>query len=227
VPPAPRYPIELLSDPMPLEQALQLLEERFPRLDHKYLQAALAAGICADATNGQPPMLTCSGPSGSAKEQTIRLAASFLGQDVVKLSLNDGEEAFLRQVGVAVSSGCRFLVFDEFGKTRDLAGKIKLIFMISAFVQWRPLFQNRIVNTPVRAAFFFPCVRFPDFLKGSQEFGRRTRHAFLYRRVPNWEQTSGGDTVAWRDRTAENARVANSILTHTRSICHGFDFRFL
>jgi hypothetical protein len=227
VPPAPRYPIELLNDPLSEEEAFQVLEQNFPRLDRTYLKAALGAGICADATVGQPPMVTCSGPGGSSKEQTVRLAASFMGQDTVKLSLNDGEEPFLRQVGVAVTSGNRFLLFDEFGKTQNLAGKMKLIFMLSAYVNWRPLFQNRIVSTPLRAAFFFPCVRFPDFLKSSQEFVRRTRHVYVYRRVPNWAETSGGDTAAWRDRTAENARVANSILTHVWRMTHDFDFRFL
>jgi hypothetical protein len=226
VPPGPKHQIKLLDNPISEAAAFQALQQAFPSLDQTYLKAALGAAICADARGGQPPMLTCTGPSGSGKEQHVRLAASIMGQDILKLSLGDSEEVFARQLGVAVTAGYRFLMFDELGKTRNLSSKMKNFLMIANSVQWRPLYQNRIVTTPVRAAIFFPCVRFPDFLKGSQEFIRRTRHIDLFHKLPNWAHTSGGDTAAWRDRTAENARVANSILTHVWRLAHEVGFRF-
>ncbi|MBM4091003.1 MAG: hypothetical protein FJ276_16510 [Planctomycetes bacterium] len=227
VPPEPRHPIALLDDPVPLDIAFTHVEAAFPRLDRSYLQACLAAVICGEAERGQPPMLACTGPSGSGKEQHIRLAASFVGEDIVKLTLASEEEPFMRQIGIAITSGHRFLVFDEFGKTPRLIERLRPILQIGESVHWRPLHTNRLVSTPVRAAFFFPSVRFPDFLCASQEFHRRCRRAHLHLRLPNWAATSGGDTTSWRDRSTENARAANSILTHTWRFCHELDFQFL
>lgn len=226
VPPEPRHPIELLDDPLPIAEANQQLERFFPRLSTRYLHACLAAAICADARRGQPPMLVCTGPSGSGKEQHIRLAASFLGEDIVKLALTEDDEKFMRNIGMAVSAGRRFLVFDELGKVRRLSGMSRMLLQISGNIVWRPLYQNHYVHTQVRSAFFFPCVRFPETLTTSQEFCRRTRRDHLHHRVPNWGETSGGDTGEWRDRTADNAHIANSILTHVWRLCHDFEFRF-
>jgi hypothetical protein len=226
VPPGPRFPIELLGDPLAEENAFEILERSFPRLDRRYLKACLAAAICADARQGRPPMLACTGPSGSGKEQTICLAASCLGDQVLKLALPDDEEKLWRQIGAAITSGHRFLMFDELGKTQNLSSKIKAILEISSMIHWRALYQNRTVATPARAAFFYPCVRFPDFLTASAEFNRRTRRAHLHHKVPNWAETCGGDTALWRDRSAENARVANSLLTSVWRLCHELNFQF-
>jgi hypothetical protein len=225
-PPLPKHPIRLLDDPLPEAEAFQRLERPFPLLHRPYLKASLAAAICAEGGGGQPPMITCSGPSGSAKEQTVRLAASFMGQQICKVPLTEDEERFARRVGADISAGYRFLVFDELSKTNDLTGKMKLLLMLSASIQWRPLYRNQSVSTQVRAAFFFPCVRFPDFLRKNQEFVRRTRHMHLWRQVPNWARTSHGDTAEWRDRAEENALIANSILTHVWRDCHERSFRF-
>gem|GEM_PF-1795495 len=226
--PGPVFPIRLLDNPMPEEEAFQILEKAFPGLNRMYLKACVAAGICAQAGNGQPPMLPCTGPSGSAKEQTIRLGDSFMGQDIFKVSLNEEDDKATHRLGTALAGGSTFICHDEIAKTRDLSGKIKGILAISRSLQWRPLYANHHLNTPVRAAIFFPTVRLPSFLTTSQKFRRRTRHTRLYRRVPNWVQTSRGDTAAWRDRTEENARVGNSILTHVWRLCHqnGFDFQY-
>ena len=225
-PPEPAHGIEIVGDPMDEDGAFEILEQSFPRLERNYLRACLAAAICGEAGEGQTPMVACTGPSGSGKEQHIRLAASFVGDDIVKLPLKDDEETFFRHIGIALTQGCRFLVFDEFGKSKGLAGKLKPVLQISGSVSWRPLYVNRIAQTPMHAAIFYPCVRFPDFLSSSPEFCRRTRRVHLYRRLPNWAGTSGGDTAAWRDRTEDNAYVANSILTHIWRLCHEFNFQF-
>lgn len=208
------HPVELLSEPLPEAEAWELLVPAFPKLDHTYLKACLAAAICGEACRGRPPMLVCTGPAGSAKEQTIRLAASFLGDEICKLPLTQDEEKFARSLGAALAAGHRFIVFDELTKTPRLAEKVKQLLAISARVTWRPLFANGTVDTPFRAAVFFPVTYFPEFLSGSPELNRRVWHIHLYHKVPDWQQSSGGDTSEWRDRSAENARVANSILTH-------------
>jgi hypothetical protein len=171
-------------------------------------------------------MVVATGPSGSGKGETIRLAASFMGDTVVKVQLDDNPEAFVRNVGMLLASGHRYICFDEFGKIPNLSKKVGAILQLGAVVEWRPLFQNQRVQSPCRAAFFFPCVRFPDFLTSSAEFLRRTRHIHLFHRTPKWDATSGGDTAEWRDRSEKNAHIANSLLTHTWRLCHDQDFRF-
>lgn len=225
-PPKQKHKVELLASPLPLDEAFDQLEKAFPKVDRRYLQAVLAAVICADAKLGQPPMLTCRGPSGSGKEQHIRVAASFMGEVVQKLTLSDSDEAFKRQLGFTLAAGHRFLMFDEFGKTPGLAKKIKSILEISTWIQWRPLYENRLVSTPMHAALFFPCVTFPDFLCSSEEFVRRTQDVQLYRKLPDWRESSGGDAAQWRDRSPQNALIANSILTHTWRLCREVDYRF-
>jgi hypothetical protein len=226
VEPKPRFPIELLDDPMPMNDAHQYLLTYFPRLDLRYLQASLAAGICGEARLGQPPMLACTGPTGSGKGQTPRLAASFVGEDIVKLPLSDKDEEFFRHVGAALAAGHRFLVLDELGKTPALNRRIKNLLAISESVSWRPLYQSNSIVTPFRAALFLPCVRFPDFLSKSGEFVRRVRHIHLCHQSLEWPLTCGGDTAKWRDRSEHNAFVANSVLTHTWRLCHDVNFLF-
>jgi hypothetical protein len=225
--PRPRYAIRLLDDPLPEGEAFAMLEQSFPRLHRQYLTACLAAGICAQAGDAQPPMLVCTGPSGSGKEQHVRLAASFMGQDAVKLAFAADEENFAHRLGIALTTGNSFIIFDELAKTRDLSSRMKSLLMISRSLRWRPLYQNQLVHTTVRAAIFFPTVRLPTFLAASEEFRRRTRRAHLFRRLANWAETSGGDTAAWRDRSEQVSLVANSILTHTWRLSHEHTFRFL
>lgn len=220
------FAIELLDDPLAGEEALASLRESFPGVNHVYLRGCIAAAICAEARSGQPPMLVCTGPSGSGKEQHIRLAASFLEEDTVKLPIAEEEESFMRNIGMAAISGKRFLLFDEFGKGNRTLDKFHKVLQISSQICWRRLYGNKHSHTPIKSAFFFPCVRFPDFLTKSTEFWRRVRCIHLHRKLPDWAVRSGGDTCGWRGRCADNARLANSILTHVWQLCHKHKFHF-
>jgi len=213
------HPIELLDEPLPEAEAWEALEAAFPQLNRLYLKACISAVICGEACEGRPPMLACTGPSGSGKEVTIRLAASFLGDEVRQLPLTQDEEKFARNVGAELAAGHRFLVFDELSKTPRLVEKVKPLLAISTQVTWRPLYANGTVATPFRGAVFFPVTYLPDFIRQSPEFNRRVRHIRLYHKVLDWQQSSGGDAAQWRDRNAENARIANSVLTHTWRHC--------
>ena len=172
-------------------------------------------------------MVVCSGPSGSGKQQHIRLDRQLSRPRHRQVeSYGDNDEAFRRQLGIALTAGRHFLVFDEIGKTPQLATKIKPILEISDTVDWRPLYENRLVKTPVRAAFYFPCVGFPDFLVGSAEFNRRTRHIHLHFRLPDWVHLLRRRHGELADRTEANARVANSILTHIARLCNEYGYHF-
>lgn len=225
--PTDDYPYELLEQPLSEEAAWRELEASFPRLDRRYLKACLAAAICADAgPGGQPPMLACKGPSGSAKGETIRLAASFLGNVVKKVQPSENFETVMRDIGAALAEGQRFLVLDELNKVPQLSKKLGAILQIGSQITWRPLYQSHSIVTECRAAFFMPCVTFPQFLSTSSEFCRRTHYVRLGYVVPNWGRTSGGDTAAWRNRTPRNAIVANSLVTHVWRKCREFKFQF-
>jgi hypothetical protein len=226
IPPTPRFPIELLADPLPEPELARMLADQFPQLNLVYLKSSVAAVICGETGTGQVPMLAATGPSGSGKEQTIVLAASILGQMITKLSLDEGEEQFFRQVGSACASGKRFLVLDEMAKTRNLATKLKVFLMLSRNIQWRPLYRNGLTSTRVYGAFFLPCVRFPDFVRQNEEMVRRTRAIHLFRKVPPWNVSCGCEISRWRDQTAENARVANSLLTIVWRECHERNYQF-
>lgn len=132
----------------------------------------------------------------------------------------------MRQFGASTEEGRRFLVLDEAGKHPRLASLLKLVYQLGSTVSYRRLYKDASVTVPFRSAVYFPCVSFPDWLAQSGEFSRRCRLHRLFRTTPNWSTTCGGDSAAWRDRSADNARVANSLLTHAYRLCCGKDFIF-
>jgi hypothetical protein len=222
-----KHAIRLLTDPMGENDAFKAIAAAFPKLCPNYLKACLAGMICAQRGSGQPPMLVCTGPAGSGKGETVRLAASFLGDVAPKLQLSDDPEAFIRSIGVLLASGHHSLVLDEMGKVRKLIEKINALLQVGRDITWRLLHCSQQITSHCDAAFFFPCVSFPDFLKNSVEFCRRTRHIRLHFRTPNWAETSGGDTIKWRDRNPSNAEAANSLLTHVYRLCQEHRFNFI
>ncbi len=221
-----RHRVELLKAPIPEDEAFAHLQRAFPGVDRTYLKACLAAAICAEARRGQPPMLACTGPSGAGKEQHIRLAASFLDEDTDKLPNLEDPAKFNRVLGTATGNGRRFLVLDELGKTRDLGSKFKTLLEIGSKISYVPHYSNGSRQVRMCSAIYMPCVSFPAFLMRSVEFNRRVWAWRLDRSLEDWQVTSGGDTCGWRDRSPENARVANSVLTHVWGLCREHSFQF-
>ena len=222
--PAPKYAVRLLSNPLALADCLKQIDRGFPGVDRTYLQGALAAGICAARGGGRKPQLCADGPSGAGKGETVRLAASFLGDDAIKVRIG-AEEELNRYLGSAIVSGRRFLIIDELGKIESLFKRFSSLLQLSSTITWRPLYRPA-VTTEFDAALFYPSVNFPDWLKRSTEFCRRVRRVRLVLRVPEWSATCGGETILWRDRTADNARAANSLLTHVYNICSANSFEW-
>ncbi|NQU76462.1 MAG: hypothetical protein HQ546_09140 [Planctomycetes bacterium] len=114
----PQYPIELLDDPMPEEEAFDHVGQSFPGLIHDFLMGLQVAVLCILKRGGRPPMIWPSGPTGSAKEQTTRLVGSFIGELVPKIAFLDDEEKFYRSIGTKLLAGHRILMVDELGKVR-------------------------------------------------------------------------------------------------------------
>ena len=224
-PPHLQFPVEILADPMPIDEAFGRLLTPFPGMHQPYLIGSITAMICAEMGGAQPPGVTATGPSGSGKGETINVGASFLGDTPVKVQLDENAEVFMRQMGTSTAAGYRALLFDEFGKLKGIQQKMANVFQVSSKITYRPLYGKGMRTVPFRSAMFFPCVRFPDFLRTSPEYLRRTRGVHLPSRVPNWMATSGGDAATWRHRSKENAHIGNSILTHAYRIC--FDSKFV
>lgn len=225
-PPRLQFKIEILADPLPLDEAFGRLLLAFPGMSQSYLVGSMAAMICGHMGGAQPPGLTATGPSGSGKGETLAVSASCLGDEPMKVQLDDSAEVFMRSMGSSTAAGYGCLVLDEFGKTTKLAQKLAALLQVGSRITYRPLYVTGNRTVPFRSALFFPCVRFPDFLRVSPEFLRRTRGVHLTSRVPNWMATSGGDAAAWRHRSKENALVGNSILTHAYRMCAEAKFVF-
>jgi hypothetical protein len=212
-PPGPKYPVELLKNPMDETEAFKWVEQAFPGLDRNYLTGLICSVFCVQKTGGRPPMLCSTGSSGSGKGETVNLVGSFFAEIPPKINFKADDEAFTRSIGVALLGGSRLLVIDELGRENLRSESIGRLLRISGHVTWRPLYSSNNIVTPCRAVLVFPCASFPDHLKKSQEFSRRTLHLRLPRTVPDWLDTCGGETTAWRDRCEDNARAANSLLT--------------
>lgn len=218
-PPRFQYRVEILADPLPLDEAFGRLLVPFPGMHQSYLVGSIAAMICGEQATGQPPGITATGPSGSGKGETLSVGASFLGDEAAKAQLDDSAEVFMRSLGSSTTAGRRCIVLDEFGKTPGLSQKFAALLQVGSRITYRPLYVTGNRTVPFRSALFFPCVRFPDFLRVSPEFLRRTRGVHLPSKVPNWMATSGGDAAGWRHRSKDNALIGNSILTHAYRLC--------
>lgn len=214
-----KYPIRLLTNPMPMDEIKIVLDKVFPRMVPEYLLAVVAGGICAERGGGRPPMLAITGVSGAGKEQTAALAASFFGDRITKVQLEECPETMMRNLGTPISQGARFIAYDELGKSRKLSHALSALLQIGSTIDYRQIYGQVRSTIPMSAMVLFPCVRFPDFLKKSAEFNRRVRNIYLPRKAEEWQQTCGGDINKWRDRSEQNACLGNSVLTYAWQLC--------
>ncbi|MEI6233325.1 MAG: hypothetical protein WCT04_09745 [Planctomycetota bacterium] len=229
VPPFPKHKIELVKNPMSEDAALEIINGGFPGVYAPYLKGILAACICAEQ-GGKPPFLGALGPTGSAKNATIVLGQSFLGIPGSRIQLIDNAEEFFRQIGSELAAGQRAFTVDELGKVSDIIGKLQMLYQLDAQVSWRPLYGKSRVQTPGRAAYFFPTATVPEFLKSMAEFNRRVRFTRLYEQV-DWEKSisdsgSKSGIAGWRDLCQRNADAANALVTHIFKLCHATNFVF-
>lgn len=73
----PRYLIE--SKRMPEEEAWEMIEDIFPKLDRNYVKLLIAAKGSSEGRSSQCPYILVSGPSGAGKSTIVHIAASICG----------------------------------------------------------------------------------------------------------------------------------------------------
>jgi hypothetical protein len=199
------------------------LAATFPGLNEKYLLALVCAAICAEGGNSRPPMLQVSGPTGSGKGETLRIGGGLMGSPAAKLDLASTSERFRRQVGTALVRGDRFLLVDEISRIKKLHGHLSKLLELGSPYDWRPLY-GRDVSSAFGAVVVLAHLFVPDVISQSPELGRRIRHVPLLTRVPEWAGRCPAGNDRWRDQSEENARAADSILTHCLERCRGEEF---
>lgn len=224
-PGAPIRPIALLDGALDEDAAWSQVERSFPGIDRIYLLSLLCACICAECSNGFPPMLCVSGVSGAGKNETITLASSIRGWGFTRLDASPDAEKTKRTAAAAAQSGERILVYDEFGKTPHLTSCLSGVLQLGRQIDSRRLYQDGATTIECRSPFVFTSVSYPSSLLASAEFGRRVYHIHLHRKV-DWQKSGHGDTAAWRDRTTTNSHAANALLTiaYRRCAQRGFVF---
>jgi hypothetical protein len=199
----------------------------FPGINLGYLRACLAGPICAEH-GGRPPIIFAVGPTGSGKGETPALAASFLADEVTRLTVATDEVEFWRSMGSAAAEGRRFFTIDELLRmdAKKLNVLIEYVLRISSLISWRRLYVG-LTRTRFAGLLTFAAGAVPSAFAKSPELRRRTWLARLPAQVPeDWGETCGGETADWRGRSSLNARVANSLLTHTFALCAEHEFRF-
>lgn len=220
-----KYKIDLLRQPIELDQCFSALNKYFPGVNRIYMMGAIAAGVCSARGAGKKPQICVDGPTGAGKGETVRLAASFLGDEAAKVRLTGDEEDLCRYFGTSLASGHRFFVIDEFSKVQQLHRKLGILLQFGSKLTWRPLY-GECRTDDFDASIFYTSINFPDWVRASAEFCRRVRRVHLTLQVPDWNKTVGCDTSSWREQSPENARIANSILTHVYRVCFKNEFNF-
>lgn len=210
---------------LPEQEAFIQLARFFPGISWNYMMALLAATICAEEPS-LPIMIFGSGPTGSGKGETVRVAASFFGDILPKINVSAEHSRFLMQIGSALAEGRRFLLLDEVGKLRNREQLLRRLLEISTEVTWRPLYVTGSTTTANRGVIVLSHISIPTEWCRSPEFRRRVRTIRLPRSTPNWEQACGGDSATWRSRSPAHARIANSLVTHAARLAQEHAFQW-
>lgn len=227
IPPVTKSVPKLLPPPTPseLESSWARVEEEFPGIVRPYLQISLAAVICAERSDGRLPMLLVTGPSGSGKNETLKLAGTAIGVHPQRAQLADAEE-LLRRIGTACEGGARMVVLDEFAKSRAMLASFSALLVFERHITFRRLFRSADETVPCSVPLFLTSTACPEFLVNNPEFQRRVRSIRLPAATPEWFNTAGGSTIGWRDRAPENALALDRILAATYALTaeKGFGF---
>lgn len=190
------------SSRMPMDAAWAEMETRFPGLDRAYLELLIVARGYAESGAGRVPRLLVTGPSGSAKSTTVRLASAIVG-DVCRAIPYTA--SFRERFDTAVSEA-GFLLCDEFAKpARAKSGKRRVDegpgFAFFLDMEDRAYSARLIYIGPVQlrldSVVIVTGTGFPPAILEDLQIARRFIHIHLTQRTPGpWEETCGFSDVA-------------------------------
>lgn len=215
---APRY--VALEQRMALDEAWAVLEEVFPGLRRDYLQLCLAAAGCSEVSRGQPYYILATGPSGSAKTTTPRLAAGILGVPPRAISWTPSPERWHQSVAEAgdVTSLATCNEYLKLAMRHRLTAKQALDPFLELEVG---LAAHRLYVGPVPLSklpgLIVTDIRVPADIADDRQIGRRFIYVHLISRV-DWDKscrTAGiEDAARLRFGGRRMVAAANAVLSH-------------
>ena len=194
------------------EECERHIDKCFPEINLDYLRLLLVARGYAESGTGKVPILLATGPSGSGKTLTALLAASILGDAIVRVPKGNYQET----VGYSSYRG-GFLLLDEFAKGASgarLRNKFDFLLEIDRDFTFRQLYVGA-VTTRINNVILLTNNAYGEEVMEHEQFGRRAVYVDLTRKPDaDWSQTCGtGDVRFWR-RDPHNQRVADSFLSY-------------
>ncbi|MHB1424871.1 MAG: hypothetical protein ACYC3I_17000 [Gemmataceae bacterium] len=215
---APRY--LPTNQRMALDEAWAVLEAVFPGLRRDYLELCLAAAGCAEVSRGQPYFILTTGPSGSAKSTTPRLAAGILGVQPRAIAWTPSPERWHQEIAEAadVTSLVTCNEFLKLAMRQRMTAKQAL----DPFLELETgVASHRMYVGPVPITrlpgMIVTDIRAPADIADDRQIGRRFVYVHLTRRV-DWDgpcKAAGfGDAARLRFGGSRMVAAANAVLSH-------------
>jgi hypothetical protein len=215
---APRY--VPAPQRMPLDEAWAVLENVFPGLRRDYLQLCLAAAGCAEVSRGQPYYILTTGPSGSAKSTTPRLAAGILGVQPRAIAWTPSPERWHQALAEAadVTSLVTCNEYLKLAMRQGMTAKQALdpFLELEVGVAAHRLYVGPVPLTKL-PGLIVTDIRAPADISDDRQIGRRFVYVHLTSRV-EWNgpcQAAGfGDAARLRHGGPHLVQAANAVLSH-------------
>jgi hypothetical protein len=215
---APRY--VPAAQRMPLDEAKATLETVFPGLRHDYLQLCISAAGCSEVSRGQPYPILVTGPSGSAKSTTPRIAAGILGVQPRSIAWMPSPERWHQALAEAADT-TTLVTCNEYLKLalrQGMTAKQALDPFLELEVG---VAAHRLYVGPVPIAklpgLIVTDIRAPADITDDRQIGRRFVYVHLTSRV-EWNtpcQAAGfGDAARVRHGGPRLVAAANALLSH-------------
>jgi hypothetical protein len=215
---APRYvPV---TQRMPLDAAWEVLETVFPGLRHDYLQLCLAAAGCSEVSRGQQYFVLATGPSGSAKSTTPRVAAGILGVQPRTIAWTKSPERWHQALSEAadVTSLVTCNEYLKLAMRQGMTAKQALdpFLELEVGVAAHQLYVGPVPISKL-PGLIVTDIRAPTDITDDRQIGRRFVYVHLTSRV-DWDgpcQVAGfGDAARLRHGGPQLVAAANAILSH-------------
>jgi hypothetical protein len=203
-----------------LDGAWAALESVFPGLRRDYLQLCLAAAGCSEVSRGQPYFVLVTGPSGSAKSTTPRLAAGILGVRPRAIAWTPSPERWHQAVAEAadVTSLATCNEFLKLAMRQGMSAKQALdpFLELEVGVAAHRLYVGPVPITRL-PGLVVTDIRAPADITDDRQIGRRFVYVHLTSRV-EWDvpcQEAGfGDAARVRHGGPRLVAAADAVLSH-------------